>query len=240
MSTTYGRSPGGYVWALAEPIGGIILLSLIFSLVSTTPPLGSNFPLFFASGLLPFMMYQTASVNVSQAIRFSRPLLAYPKVTFLDAIFARFALNALTQIVIAALTFAGVIVVFGLAPEFDLWLCLRAMSMAFALGFGVGVVNCYLTGVFPIWQYVWAVANRPLFIASGIFFLIDPLPETVRDLLLLNPVSHAIMQMRRGIFESYAGPLVSEPFVYLVALTLTTLGLLLLRRNHWAILDDAA
>ena len=30
IATTYGRSPGGYVWALADPILGIALLTLVF------------------------------------------------------------------------------------------------------------------------------------------------------------------------------------------------------------------
>jgi len=240
MSTTYGRSPGGYIWAFVEPIGGIALLSIVFALISHTPPLGRNFPLFFASGLLPFMMYQSTAVNVGQAIRFSKPLLTYPRVTYVDAIVARFALNALTQIVIASVTIVGIVLSGGLRFDADIILCARAAAMAFALGLGVGVVNCYLMSAFPVWQFVWAVLNRPLFVVSGIFFLIDPLPQSVRAILLGNPVAHVIMRMRSGLYPNYDGGLTSELFVYLVSLCLLALGVLLLHRSHWAIVDDAA
>ena len=47
MITRYGRSIGGYAWAILEPVGWILMLSAIFSSFIRTPPLGQNFPLFF-------------------------------------------------------------------------------------------------------------------------------------------------------------------------------------------------
>ena len=39
MSATYGRSPGGYVWAVVQPIGMILFLSVGFSLLVRSPSL---------------------------------------------------------------------------------------------------------------------------------------------------------------------------------------------------------
>ena len=50
MATTYGTSPGGYLWALLEPVAGIALLTFVFTLALDTPPLGQNFAFFYASG----------------------------------------------------------------------------------------------------------------------------------------------------------------------------------------------
>ncbi len=48
MATRYGRSWGGYFWALAEPVGTIAILSLAFSQFIRTPALGDSFMLFYA------------------------------------------------------------------------------------------------------------------------------------------------------------------------------------------------
>jgi ABC-type polysaccharide/polyol phosphate export permease len=93
IGTSYGRSPGGYLWALAEPVLGIALLTVIFSIGFRTPPIGVNFPLFYATGLLPFLMFVDLSNKVAQAINYSKQLLAYPRVTFIDALLGRFILN---------------------------------------------------------------------------------------------------------------------------------------------------
>ena len=103
MSTTYGRSALGYLWAVLEPVGGIMVITLVFTLAFRSPPVGTSFPLFFASGVLPFTAFMDTMTKVSSAIRFSRPLLFYPGVTFMDAILARVLMNVLTQTMISAI-----------------------------------------------------------------------------------------------------------------------------------------
>ena len=240
MSTTYGRSPGGYIWALAEPVAGIVLLTFVFSLVTQTPPLGMNFPLYFATGMLPFMMYQNTSVKVGAAIRYSKQLLSYPSVTYVDAIMARLVLSVLTEIMIGLILLTVIILIYGVKLNVDFIDCVRGMAMAAALGVGVGLVNCYLTSMFPIWQFIWAVVNRPLFIVSGVFFLLDQMPDHILELLLYNPVAHPIMMFRRGVYDTYDGVHASEIYVYLIALVLSTLGMLLLYRYHRMMMDEGA
>lgn len=240
MSTTYGRSPGGYIWAFVEPLGGIVVLTVIFFFIARTPPLGTNFPLYFATGFLPFVMYQTTAAKIGQAIRYSQPLLSYPKVTYMDALVARLVLNALTQIVIMLILIGAIILIFDLKLYIDYAMCVRAIALVLILGFSVGTVNCYLMSMFPIWQTVWSVLNRPMFILSGVFFLIDPLPEHIRSILLYNPVAHAVMLMRRGIYISYDAPYASELYVYAISFILAAFGLLLLHRYHKIMMDEGA
>ena len=57
MATTYGRSPGGYLWALLDPIAGLLVMTLIFTVMVQSPPLGESFALFYATGFLPFTIY---------------------------------------------------------------------------------------------------------------------------------------------------------------------------------------
>ena len=79
MVTTYGRSPGGYLWAVLEPVAAIGLLSLVFSLAFRAPSLGGNFPLFYASAYLPYMLFIDINNKLAAAIRFSRPCSPIPR-----------------------------------------------------------------------------------------------------------------------------------------------------------------
>ena len=100
MSTTFGRSPGGYLWAILDPVAGLLLLSFVFSLAFAGPPLGTSFGLFYATGYLPFVMFNEIANKMATSINFSKPLLAYPAVTLLDALIARFSLAILTNIMV--------------------------------------------------------------------------------------------------------------------------------------------
>ncbi len=238
MASTYGRSPGGYIWAILEPVAGISIFSFVFSFLVSSPPLGESFGLFFATGFLPLAMYQDIVVKVGTSLKYSRPFLTYPNVTYMDAIISRIILAILTHLIVFGIIISGIVFLDDLRLMIDYPRLARGFLMAIAMGIGVGLINTLLMGMFPIWQFVWAVINRPLFIVSGVLFLVDDLPEEMRDYLLLNPLTHVIMRIRTGIFSTYEGPYVSELYVYLIAFSLAALGLVLLRRYHSYLLDE--
>ncbi len=237
MTTRYGRSPGGYLWALLEPMAGIALLTIIFSLVMRSPPLGTNFPYFYACGLLPFAFFVGIGNQVAASLQFSKSLLSYPVMTFPDAILARFLLNGLTQLLILTLITAGIIGFYDLKPIFDWPQIFLGVAMLVALTMSIGLLNCYLFNVFPVWQQVWSVITRPLFIASGIFFVPESLPAQMREYFMLNPLAHVISQFRNGYYATYEGVYVSPLYVFTISIIVGSLGLLLLLRNYKDILQ---
>ncbi len=238
MATTYGRSPGGYIWAILEPIGAIAILTLVFSLLLRSPSLGTNFPLFYATGFLPFALYTTLAAKISQSIRFSRPLLAYPSVTYMDAILARLLLTLLTQVTVFYIIISGLHMIYDLRTVLDLPTILLSLAMATAMGFAVGVFNCFLTSVLPVWENIWQIINRPLFLLSGVFFLYEDLPGVGQDYLWYNPLIHVTGVMRAGFYPTYDATYVSLIYFFAIALGLSTLGLILLGRYHRHILNE--
>ncbi|MDS9466326.1 ABC transporter permease [Paracoccus sp. MBLB3053] len=237
MATTYGKSAGGYVWAILEPVLGVLLLTVAFSLMLARPALGTNFSLFYATGLLPFTMFNDLSNKVATSIRYSRPFLAYPSVSFIDALLARVILNTLTHIVILMVVVGGIFVIYDLPIVINVAEIFEALLMIVVLAVGVGTLNCYLMTAFPVWERAWHILTRPLFLASGIFFLYDMMPSAGQHILWYNPVLHCISQFRRGIYPTYEASYVSLPYVCGVAVTLLTFGLLLLARNHRDLLE---
>ncbi|WP_439526083.1 ABC transporter permease [Roseovarius mucosus] len=237
MSATYGRSALGYLWAVLEPVAGIFLLTFIFSLGFKSPSLGTNFPLFFATGILPFMAYMDISNKMSVSLRFSRQLLFYPGVTYTDALIARFILNVMTSIMIAAILLPLIIIIYDVNVIVDMGAIAWGYTLAFALGAGIGTLNCFLLSVFPIWERAWAVLNRPLLLISGVIFLFDTVPLPYRDWMWWNPLIHPIGLVRKGIYSTYDATYVSSVFVMAVSGITLALGLLLLRRYHRDIIN---
>lgn len=236
MSSTYGRSPGGYVWAILEPLGMIALLSAAFSLMLRAPSLGSNFILFYATGYLPFVLYQQISVRVTQAIKFSKPLLRYPSVTWLDAILARFILNTLTQIMAGFILLGSILLIVDTHTVLNLPPILLAICLAALLGLGVGLMNCLLVGLFPVWGTIWSIITRPLFLTSAILYIYEEMPEIVQSILWYNPLVHITGMFRSGVYSLYDPVYISPLYVLGVALTTMALGLVLMRRYHKEIL----
>ena len=238
MATTYGRSPGGYLWAVLEPVGGIAILTLIFSMGFNAPALGTNFPIFYATGILPFMLFNSVCNRVSTALLFSKALLAYPSVTFLDALIARFAVNAVTQIMVGYLVFGGILVMYETRTLPDFSLIAQSFALTAALALGIGTLNAYLIARFAVWQVVWSILTRPLFLISGIFFLFHAIPHPVQEFVWFNPLVHVIGIMRAGFYPTYDAGYVSALYIIAVSLISFAAGLLLLRRSHRDLLAD--
>lgn len=237
MATTYSRSAGGYLWAVLEPILGVVLLTVVFSMALSKPGLGTNFPLFYATGYLPFSMFNDLSGKVAGSIRYSRPFLAYPSVTFIDAMLARVILNTLTHVTVMTILIGGIFIAYRIPMVLNVGELFEAILMIVALAMGVGTMNCYLMSAFPIWERTWSILTRPLFLASGIFFLYDSMPDKAQKILIYNPLLHCISQLRRGIYPTYQASFTSGAYVFGVSAVLLVFGLLLLLRNHRKLLE---
>lgn len=238
MVTTYGRSPGGYVWAVLEPVAGIALLTLIFSAGFRSPALGTSFPLFYATGMLPFLMFTDVSGKISLAILFSKPLLAYPAVTYMDAILARFVVNMLTQLLVSYVLLGGIMLFFDTQIVPDYPTIVLGFAMAAMLALGIGTLNCYLFVRVPLWQRAWSILMRPMFIISCIFFIFDTIPQPYRDILWYNPLVHIVGLMRRGFYANYDAAYVSLMYLTGVSMVCFLAGIVLLYRGHRVLVND--
>lgn len=238
MSTRYGRSPGGYVWAVLEPLAAILILSFGFSLLVRSPSLGNSFLLFYASAYLVFNLYQSLALTTSRAISFSRPLLMYPVITWVDAVLARFILNMLTGLLVTYILLAGILSFAETRAVLDLGRVAEALALAALLGLGIGTLNCALGGLYPTYEIIWSIATRPLFLVSGIFYIYEDMPRNIQNILWYNPLMHITGLMRMGIFPTYQPLYISVIYVLTISLVCLLLGLILLGRYHRDILNN--
>jgi len=239
MQTTYGRSAGGYAWALLEPIGGIALFTFILStgFRIRTPALGTNFPLFLATGLLLLGMFLAVSGRIAQSLTFSKPLLFYPGVRYSDPIVARFLLNYLTQVLVFYIVVFGILVLYDLRVILDVGQIALALGLTGLLALGIGTLNCFLFTLYPVLQNVWAIVTRPLVLISTTFFLFEDIPRQYQDVAWYNPLIHVIGIMRRGFYAGYDPSWVSPFYVALVGGGTLVAGLALLARYHRKLLQ---
>ncbi len=238
MATTYGKSPGGYLWAILEPTLGIVVMSLGFSLLVRSPPVGDSFMLFYATGILPFMMYSQLSAKIAGSISFSKSLLAYPAVTYVDAILARLLLNAMMSVLVFYIVLGGIVVIFQPAMIMNIPQVALALFLIILLSTGIGLLNCFLFSFYPIYKTVWGIATRPLMICSGVLFTYDSMPDVLKEWLWYNPILQIVGLMRAGVYYQYDASYVSLMYIVLFALIPTVAGLFFLNRYYRVILYE--
>jgi capsular polysaccharide transport system permease protein len=202
-----------------------------------SPLLGTNFALFYATGIIPFFLYSNVSRSVSTAISSNQGLLRYPVVGPLDTVFAKFATDMLTMFIVALLLFSGIILYYGLPLHIDLAAAFSGFLLMGLLGLGVGTLNCVLVGFWPTWRNIWNVLTKPLFIFSGMFYTFQSLPPQAQAILWYNPLIHAVGLMRAGFYGGYDASYVSPAYVLGFAGTCFLIGAYLLRRHTSVLLE---
>lgn len=200
ISTRYGRSPGGYIWALVEPAAYIYIMSVIRGAIGPLPPMGDSYVLFFATGYLAFMLYNGMSGYLASSISANKNLMSYPTVAPIDAVVGRFILQALTSTVVSAVIISLSYLTTRHSVPIEWGLVAEATLFAWLLALGIALLNIVLFVKFPIYEKLFGVANRPLLLLSGVFLIPSDLPHPMSDYLLENPLTHVVIMFREGFY----------------------------------------
>ena len=229
MVTRYGISRLGYVWAVLEPVGFITLLSLLFSQIAHSPPIGKSFPLFYATGYIAFHWFHDISSVVAKSAFVNRPLFTFPSVTPLDTVIARFVLQVLTGVAVAVVIFAGLLLILPHNARINPLPLIQGFALAAILGLSLGLFNVWATAISKTWELAWNLVSRPLLLISCVFFTYWSAPLIARDMLWYNPLVHVVGYMRAGFYPGYDATHVSPEYVLSVACALGLIGLIGLR-----------
>jgi len=184
---------------------------------------------FITTGLIPYLAFRKTFDHGSKAIKANRNLLYYPQVRPLDLVAARIILEMATL----SIVFVGLMTVsVYLQRQFifgDLLMVLVGLSLAGSLGSAIGLFASTMGAYTTVLERILPMIMRPLFWLSGIFYTANELPLYVREILLWNPVAHAVEMVRGGWFQSYHAIHADPIYVLSWVLGVGYLGLLIER-----------
>jgi capsular polysaccharide transport system permease protein len=205
--TRFDGSILGYGWALIEPILHLAMLSIAFAvLMRGQPPIGTHFFVFYYTGLIPYHVFVHSSGSMTYAVTSNGPLLQLPLVTTFDVILARGLLELVTDVIVAAIIFCGVLALgIGDLPT-DFAGLATALGLVWLFACGCGFINAVLNACWKPWDKIWNQIVRILYFCSGIFYVPGMMPEWIRNILSWNPLLHGIDWFRSSCFVNY------EPF----------------------------
>lgn len=194
----------GFLVAIGWPLAHILLLIGIFTALGRTAPYGESMTVFFASGLVPFMTFMYMSRFTMLSLVLNRPLLVYPAIKVLDILIARALLEMLGAccMVIVLLTMFWAVGIDFIPLDIVQAAC--ALGAAMLLGAGFGIINGIIAMAVPTWTTGYALITIALYILSGIGFVPDALPETVRYYLSFLPSLQIVEWMRSAYYEGYS------------------------------------
>lgn len=225
MRVRFGRSQLGYLWAVAEPLAYVAAFSAMFHFMDRHPPFGSSMPLFFAAGVLPFHMFRNLATQLAGAFNANQALMTYPIVQPIDTVISRAILEVATSLFIM-LVVLGAFIVVGDAPlPANIMRIVEAVALLSMLGFGYGLMSAVIITRIDAWQNVTRLIMTPMLFLSGVFYSLDTLPPSVREIVAWNPVIHGVEMFRDGYYTNYRSSDIEPFYLFICGLLLTFVAL---------------
>jgi capsular polysaccharide transport system permease protein len=201
--TRYGDHQLGYAWALLGPILWVGTFYAMSHYMGRLAPPGTTVVAFLVTGIVPYVLFRNVAAELMAAISGNRGLLYYPQVRPLDLVMSRALLECATQLVVFVILMTASVIIDGKVGPTNVLTMLLGLALAGALGVSLGLVLCGLATFSPTLERAWGLVSRPMMWFSAIFYPVDSVPTALRNILLYNPVVHAIELVRMGWFPGY-------------------------------------
>jgi capsular polysaccharide transport system permease protein len=202
----YSRVGGqwiGAVWTLFEPLAHTLLMMLLYGMVMGRASPAGEYPVFLATGMIPFFLYQNLASRLADGIEANRGLFSYRQVKPMDVLLARAVIEAGMSLIVFTFTigFLGWMG-FHVMPS-DPLAMIGVNLLLIAFGTGYGIVMAVLTHERPRLRSMVRMVNMPIYLASGVMFPVDLLPREALDVLLWNPLLHLVELSRHAFIPAY-------------------------------------
>lgn len=198
MRTRFMGSYWGYLIQVLWPVVHMFIIAGAMALRGAIPPICDSMLLFLATGAVPVLAFRYISREVMKGVQSNKPLTYYPQVKMLDVIYARMIVEIVSSFMGVIVVFA-ILIAFGIDPlPVDVLPAISGYLCGIMLGIGFGSINATIVLIFPGWSIGYIFVSIGLYIASGVMFLPNYLPDQVYSILKWNPVLQIVEWVRLG------------------------------------------
>jgi capsular polysaccharide transport system permease protein len=208
-------------FAIAEPSLVVGILALVHFFLGARPVYGTSDLLFYTSGILPYYLFLHLSIRT----RTTEARTQLPRVTDFDLLISHVINELITKIFTITLIFTG-LYLYGIdqAVPVNPSICLAAVGICAMLAVAVGRFNIVIISYFTGWWYIYPIVVRGLLAFAGVVYILDLVPQKMRDIAYWNPISHAITWFRIGLYGHYPHMTLDLNYMFFATAILTILG----------------
>ena len=201
VKVRYKQTSLGAAWAILQPLGNMLIFTLLFGKLARMPSDNIPYPLFAYAGLLPWTFFANAIGSSSNSLVGSSHLIT--KVYFPRMIIPAAAVLAGLVDLAFAFGVMGVLMVwYQVPPGMPLLMLPVLIGLTAALSLGVGMWLSALHVRYRDIRYVIPFLIQFWMFATPIIYPASLMPEKYRLVLSLNPMS--------GLIEAYRVALLGQ------------------------------
>jgi ABC-2 type transport system permease protein len=227
----------GYFWTLARPLLLFGTLYFVFTEIVKFGKGVEHYPVYLLSSIVLFTFFsETTSRGVRALVERENLLrkMRFPRMVIPLAV----ALHALFNLGLNLVVVFAFILASGITPTLD-WLQVPLLiAMLVVLATGVAMLLSALYVRFRDIEPIWDVALQLLFYGSPVIYVITTVPDSVRELIMCNPIATILTQWNHAVIDQgapTAGTAIGGLALLLIPLTIVAvvfaLGLIVFMRE---------
>lgn len=203
LKARYKQAAFGYAWALAQPLAGVVVFTIVFRRLADMPSDDIPYPIFSYVGLSVWAYFAGAASKATGSLVSNSALVSkiyFPRILAPTAA----VLPGLVDMMLALTLLVVLMPVFGVAPTWailttPLW-AIPLVGAALGTGLWLGALNVSYRDV---GQAIGLLVQLWLF-ASPVAYPSSEVPEQWRTLYFLNPMT--------GVIEGFRWALIGGPW----------------------------
>ena len=205
ITTKYKRSILGIVWTMLNPLGIMIIMTVVFQDFFKRQEFYS---VYLLTGLLTFTFFNQTSSAIIHNLVWGQELfhrIYIPRASFAIAAVGTSVVNLVLALV--PLLLVKLVIQSPISWEIALFPLYILFLASFSMGMGLIVASLaiYFHDIAQIYQVILTA----WFYATPIIYPYDTLPPDVKQILFFNPMMH-IVELMRGAFYYNAPPTIND------------------------------
>ncbi len=221
VTARYKRSVLGIAWTMLNPLGMMIVLSLVFSQVFRVSMVG--YPAYVLSGLIAWNFFAQTSVSSISGLVWGGDLfqrIYVPRSTFAIATIGTGLVNLMLSIVPLLI----VMLVIGIPLYWTIILAPLSMILLAMFSLGIGLLISTIGIYFADVVEMYAIILTAWMYLTPIIYPLDILPDNVARWMQLNPMVHLVELFRSLVFYGTIPPLETWLLTTGIALRMLVFG----------------
>lgn len=239
IKTRYSQTALGPVWIVLQPLFSMVIYSLVFGLVAKLPTGGTPYTIFTYSGLLPWDFFADSVNSGLTSLLNNRQIFAKIYFPRLLVVISR-VFSSLVDFAISMVILFGMMLFFGLSPNWTVIFIPVYLAVAAITGAGVGLVVSGMVVKYRDFGQFIGMLTRLWMYATPVVYSMDLIPEKWQTLYLLNPMANVVIGFRWALLSTGTEPnWVMFSISSLLGLAVCIVGLYIFKRVERTIVDIA-
>lgn len=225
----YRRSVLGILWSVLNPLGTMLIMTVVFSTVFRQDI--ENFPVYLMSGQLIFNFFNEASNMAMNSIINNSALIKkvyIPKYLLPVSSVCSSLVNLMTSLIALLI----VIIITRTPVTWTLFFIIIPIFYTCIFALGLGMILCVIVTSFRDIQHLYSVLTTAWMYLTPIFYPISILPQEAAIIVKLNPLTQFI-EMTRDIIMYHTLPSLRVHLYSIIVCGLVlSIGLLIFKKKQ--------